>query len=39
MARYKEAADELERYLKIAPKTTDAEKINKLIADFRAKAK
>ena len=38
-ARYKQAADELERYLKIAPKTADAEKIKKLIADFRAKAK
>lgn len=37
-ARYREAADELERYLKIAPKTADAEKIKKLIADFRAKA-
>jgi tetratricopeptide (TPR) repeat protein len=38
-ARYKDAADELERYLKIAPKTADAEKIKKLIADLRAKAK
>jgi Flp pilus assembly protein TadD len=38
-ARYKEAADELEKFLKIAPKTTDAEKIKKLIADLRAKAK
>ena len=38
-ARYKEAADELERFLKIAPKTTDAEKIKKLIAELRAKAK
>lgn len=36
--RYKEAADELERYLKIAPKDTDKEKIKKLIADLRAKA-
>lgn len=39
MARYKEAADELEQYLKIAPKGTDTEKIKKLIADLRAKAK
>jgi tetratricopeptide (TPR) repeat protein len=39
MARYKEAADELERYLKIAPKGTDTEKIKKLIADLRVKAK
>lgn len=38
-ARYKQAADELEQYLKIAPKTADAEKIKKLIADLRAKAK
>lgn len=38
-ARYKEAADELDRYLKIAPKGTDTEKIKKLIADLRAKAK
>lgn len=38
-ARYKEAADELELYLKIAPKTTDVEKIKKLIGDLRAKAK
>jgi tetratricopeptide (TPR) repeat protein len=37
--RFKEAADELETYLKIAPKTTDFEKIKKLIADLRAKAK
>lgn len=37
--RFKEAADELEIYLKIAPKTTDVEKIKKLIADLRAKAK
>ncbi|MGC2236704.1 MAG: tetratricopeptide repeat protein [Pyrinomonadaceae bacterium] len=38
-ARYKEAADELERYLKVAPKEIDTEKIKKLIADLRAKAK
>ena len=38
-ARYKEAADELERFLKIAPKTADREKIKKLIAELRAKAK
>jgi tetratricopeptide (TPR) repeat protein len=37
--RYKEAADELEMYLKIAPKTTDVDKIKKMIADLRAKAK
>ena len=39
MARYKDSADELERFLKLAPKTPDAEKIKKLIADLRAKAK
>jgi tetratricopeptide (TPR) repeat protein len=39
MARYKEAADELEQFLKIQPKTTDAEKIKKLIEDLRAKAR
>jgi tetratricopeptide (TPR) repeat protein len=38
-ARYKEAADELERYLKIAPKSANAEQIKKLIGDLRAKAK
>jgi tetratricopeptide (TPR) repeat protein len=37
--RFKEAADELEQFLKIEPKTQDAEKIKKLIADLRAKAK
>lgn len=38
-ARYKQAADELERFLKLEPKTADSEKIKKLIADLRAKAK
>jgi tetratricopeptide (TPR) repeat protein len=38
-ARYTQAADELERFLKLAPKTADAQKIKKLIADLRAKAK
>ena len=37
--RYREAADELERYLKVEPKAANAEQIKKLIADFRAKAK
>lgn len=37
--RYKEAADELERYLKIEPKAPNAEQIKKLIADLRAKSK
>lgn len=38
-SRYKEAADELERFLKVQPETADAEKIRKLIDDLRAKAK
>lgn len=38
-ARYKEAADELERYLKVEPKAANAEQIKSLIADLRAKAK
>ena len=38
-ARYKEAADELEKFLKLEPKTADAQKIKKLIEDLRAKAK
>jgi tetratricopeptide (TPR) repeat protein len=38
-ARYKEAADELERYLKIEPKAANAEQIKKLIEHLRAKAK
>lgn len=38
-ARYKEAADELEQYLKIDRKAPNAEQIKKLIADLRAKAK
>lgn len=37
--RYREAADELELYLKVEPKTANAEQIKKLIADLRAKAK
>ena len=37
--RYKEAADELERYLKVAPKGTDKEAVKKQIAELRAKAK
>jgi tetratricopeptide (TPR) repeat protein len=38
-ARYKEAADALEQYLKIDRKAQNAEQIKKLIADLRAKAK
>jgi tetratricopeptide (TPR) repeat protein len=38
-ARYKEAADELEHYLKINPKAPNAEQVKKLIESFRAKAK
>jgi len=38
-ARYKEAADELEQYLKIDRKVQNAEQIKKLIVDLRAKAK
>jgi tetratricopeptide (TPR) repeat protein len=37
--RYKQAADELERYLKIDSKAQNAEQIKKLIAELRAKAK
>lgn len=37
--RYNEAADELERYLKINSKAQNAEQIKKLIVDLRAKAK
>ena len=36
--RYKEAADEFELFLKIQPKSTDAEKIRELIKQLRAKA-
>jgi Flp pilus assembly protein TadD len=38
-ARYRQAADELETYLKVEPKAANAEKIKKLIAQLRAKAK
>lgn len=34
---YKQAADELETYLKLAPQATDAEKIRKTIQDLRKK--
>jgi regulator of sirC expression with transglutaminase-like and TPR domain len=37
--RYKEAADELEVYLKEAPDARDAERIKTLINQLRAKAK
>jgi regulator of sirC expression with transglutaminase-like and TPR domain len=33
----KEAADELEKYLKLEPKNPDAEKIKKTISDLRSK--
>ena len=36
--RYKEAADEFELFLKIQPKSTDAEKIRELIKQLREKA-
>ena len=36
--RYKEAADQFELFLKIQPKSTDAEKIRELIRQLRAKA-
>jgi regulator of sirC expression with transglutaminase-like and TPR domain len=36
--RYKEAADELELFLKQAPDARDAEKIKALIKQLRAKA-
>jgi tetratricopeptide (TPR) repeat protein len=39
MARYGQAADELEQYLKIERKAPNAEQIKKLIVDLRAKAK
>jgi len=38
-ARYKQAADELESYLKVEPKAANAEQIKKLIESLRAKAK
>jgi tetratricopeptide (TPR) repeat protein len=38
-ARYKQAADELESYLKVVPKGTDTEKVKKLIEQLRAKAR
>jgi len=38
-ARYKQAADELELYLKASPKAPNAEQVKKLIENFRAKAK
>lgn len=37
--RYKQAADELERFLDIEPKSPNAEKIKKLIAELKAKVK
>lgn len=37
--RYKQAADELETFLKVEPKAANAEQIKKLIENFRAKAK
>jgi tetratricopeptide (TPR) repeat protein len=37
--RYKEAADELEQYLKIERKAPNVEQIKKLIVELRAKAK
>ena len=39
LRRYAEAADELELYLKTSPKTENREQINKLIKEFREKAK
>jgi tetratricopeptide (TPR) repeat protein len=38
-ARHRQAAEELERYLEIAPKAENAEQIKKLIEQLRAKAK
>ncbi|HEY0429104.1 MAG TPA: tetratricopeptide repeat protein [Pyrinomonadaceae bacterium] len=38
-ARYKEAAESLEKYLDIEPKSPNAEKIKRLIVELRAKAK
>lgn len=35
--RYKKAADELERYLKLSPKAPNAEQVKRLIADLRAR--
>ena len=37
--RYREAASELERYLKVAPKGANTEQVKKLIETLRAKAK
>lgn len=37
--RYKEAADELEQFLKLQPDTRDAKQIKTLIAELRAKSK
>ena len=37
-ARYKEAADEFELFLKVQPHSTDAEKIRELIRQLREKA-
>lgn len=39
LKRYKDAADALELFLAVQPDSLDAEKINKLIATFREKAK
>ena len=38
MNRFKEAADELEEYLKIAPEGTKTEEVKKLVSRFREKA-
>lgn len=38
LKRYREAADELELFLKMRPESRDAENIKKLIAQFREKA-
>jgi tetratricopeptide (TPR) repeat protein len=38
MKRYADAARELKEFLKLQPDSKDSEKINKLIADFEAKA-
>lgn len=37
--RYKQAADELESYLKVAPKSANTDQVKKLIETLRAKAK
>lgn len=39
MNKFKEAADELENYLRLLPKVDNADAIRKLIADYREKAK